>query len=228
MSREAISKTTMPKITPSQNKKIYDDWFNALSIYEKYKREHFLKRNGPLLTGVYFKPMYGGEHYVPVFHTHSLMTPFPVISLNCPKALQNSKNVTESISFSRHEKQLEKLVLDFKTQCPVAFEEELNFNIVMEFYEDYIHNSIEFPLQAMTDSVLLSFWCNDGMSCENKINKYSVIIDSWPENAQKRFGGAEQWAKDVRQLMNMDSLNATITSELAKFKLESLQDYKII
>nr|WP_050571265.1 hypothetical protein [Cronobacter dublinensis] len=123
---------------------------------------------------------------------------------------------------------MEKLVIDFKTQCPVAFEEELNFNMVMEFYDDYIHNSIEFPLQAMTDSVLLSFWCNDGMSCENKITKYSVIIDSWPENAQKRFGGVEQWEKDVRQLMNMDSLNATITSELAKFKLESLQDYKII
>ncbi len=118
--------------------------------------------------------------------------------------------------------------MDFKTQCPVAFEKELKFNIIMEFYDDYIHNSIEFPLQAMTDSVLLSFWCNDGISCENKITKYSVIIDSWPENAQKRFGGVEQWEKDVRQLMNMDSLNATITSELAKFRLESLQDYKII
>ncbi|EOC1299425.1 hypothetical protein [Cronobacter dublinensis] len=218
----------MKKLTITEQKKITNDWKSHLNIYSSYKPLHLIKRNGPLLTGVYFKPMYGGEHYVPVFHTHSLMTPFPVISINCPKALQNSKNVTESISFSRHEKQLEKLVIDFKTQCPVAFEEELNFNIVMEFYEDYIHNSIEFPLQAMTDSVLLSFWCNDDMSCENKITKYSVIIDSWPETAQKRFGGAEQWAKDVRQLMNMDSLNATITSELAKFKLESLQDYKII
>ncbi|EOL8957526.1 hypothetical protein ACM911_001762 [Cronobacter dublinensis] len=218
----------MKKLTITEQKKITNDWKSHLNIYSSYKPLHLIKRNGPLLTGVYFKPMYGGEHYVPVFHTHSLMTPFPVISINCPKALQNSKNVTESISFSRHEKQLEKLVIDFKTQCPVAFEEELNFNMVMEFYDDYIHNSIEFPLQAMTDSVLLSFWCNDGMSCENKITKYSVIIDSWPENAQKRFGGVEQWEKDVRQLMNMDSLNATITSELAKFKLESLQDYKII
>ncbi|EKY3088661.1 hypothetical protein ACOZZ4_004480 [Cronobacter dublinensis] len=218
----------MKKLTITEQKKITNDWKSHLNIYSSYKPLHLIKRNGPLLTGVYFKPMYGGEHYVPVFHTHSLMTPFPVISINCPKALQNSKNVTESISFSRHEKQLEKLVIDFKTQCPVAFEEELYFNMVMEFYDDYIHNSIEFPLQAMTDSVLLSFWCNDGMSCENKITKYSVIIDSWPENAQKRFGGVEQWEKDVRQLMNMDSLNATITSELAKFKLESLQDYKII
>ncbi len=66
---------------------------------------------------------------------------------------------------------------------------------------------------------------------KNGFNTHVGTKDQWvhrAENAQKRFGGAEQWAKDVRQLMNMDSLNATITSELAKFKLESLQDYKII
>ncbi|WP_426070957.1 hypothetical protein [Janthinobacterium sp. DSP2-3-3] len=71
----------MKKMTATEKKTITQDWKEAIGAYEIYKPLHLLKRNGLLLTGIYLKPVYGEEYYVPVFHTHSLMTPFPVVSL---------------------------------------------------------------------------------------------------------------------------------------------------
>ncbi|WP_145953914.1 hypothetical protein [Paenibacillus bovis] len=176
------------------------------------------------MSGIYLKAVYGGEGYVPVFHTHSLMTPFPVVSLTAPVALTNSKGAEDSIRFVRHTNELNTIISNFRIQCPAAFTQPLTCTIVEQLYNSTIANAIDYPVQTMTDAVLLSLWCNKKEQAEAQIQSYRSIIASWPAAAQKRCGGADRWEADIRSQWNREQITNTIQTELTRFKLDHLQD----
>ncbi|WP_046228005.1 hypothetical protein [Paenibacillus dauci] len=214
----------MKKLTAAAKKKIQFDWQTILYTYKLYRPLHFIKRHGPILLGIYLKPVYGGEGYVPVFHTHSLMTSFPVVSLTAQVALTNSKDVEDSIRFVRHTNELDTIVSKFRVQCPAAFAQPLTCTIIEELYNSTIVNANDYPVQAMTDAVLLSLWCSKEEQAEAQIQSYRSIIARWPAAAQNRFGGSDKWEADIRLQWNREQIINTIQTELIRFKLGHLQD----
>lgn len=218
----------MKPMTTTEKKKITQDWKDALGNYEIYKPMHLIKRNGPVLSGVYLKPVYSGEHYVPVFHTHSLMSPFPAISLSSATTLLNRKGANESISFLRHTQKLQDIVSGFKEQSPYAFIDKLTCSMLGTIYDQDVDTSEIYPANVMKDDVLLLKWCGKESLVESKINKYRAIISQWPEGAKRRFNGEDGWESDVRLQMDIERLKNTVSEELIKFKLIKFTDHGLI
>ncbi|MCU1791219.1 hypothetical protein CUU54_20520 [Pectobacterium polaris] len=218
----------MKLLTTSEKKIILDDWKNALEVYEKYKTLYLIKKNGPVLCGVYLKPVYGGEHYVPIFHTHSMLSQFSALTICTPHSLLNKKMVADSISIKRHKESLQDLVDKFREQCPIAFCGELSFSQLNKLYEDDINTSMIYPDLTMKNHVLLAFWFGYKEMSQQLILRYKEIIKSWPDEAKRRFNGDNAWEEDVRSQMDLDKLNNTANEELAKFKLTKLKDHGLL
>lgn len=218
----------MKVLTATEKKSILSDWENSLNVYDKYKSLYLIKRNGPVLCGVYLKPVYGGEHYVPVFHTHSMLSAFPVVTMCTPHVLLNKKGVDDSISFKRHNESFQDIIERFKGQCPVAFIGELSFGMLNDLYEYDVKTSSIYPELTMRSHVLLAFWFGYSEKSLQLISYYKEIIKSWPDDVKRRFGGDDGWEKNVRSQMDMESLNNTVNKELAKFKMTKLKDYGLL
>ena len=218
----------MKKMTAAEKKAITQDWKEVTGTYEIYKPLHLLKRNGPLLTGIYLKPVYGEEHYVPVFHTHSLMTSFPVVSLVAPTSLLNSKGVEESISPLRHSNKFEALVECFRSQCPTAFLDTIACTTLDSIYQTTVAGRDNFPVQAMTDNILLLAWCEKSAMAHERIEHYKSILQGWPEGVTQRVGGAAGWEREVKTLMAPEHLEHSVAQELKKFKLSHFPDHSLV
>lgn len=217
----------MKKMTATEKKAITQDWKEAIGAYEIYKPLHLLKRNGPLLTGIYLQPVYGEEHYVPVFHTHSLMTPFPVVSLATPSPLLNGKGVDESISPLRHSTKFDELVERFGLQCPTAFLNTLTCSTLDTLYQDAVASAHNFPIQAMTDNVLLLAWCKKEARVAERIAYYKLILQGWPEGVTQHVGGPTGWELEIKTLLEPQRLVESVTQELKKFKLSHFPDHSL-
>ncbi|WPP39747.1 hypothetical protein SK066_14065 [Paenibacillus hunanensis] len=218
----------MKKLTTAAKNRIARDWSEVLSDYTIIKPLHWVKRYGPLLIGVYMKPVYGGEHYVPIVHTHSLMTVFPVISLVCPLPMYDARGREESISFIRHSQEFQYIAAAFRSQYSAILTEPITYAAMQQWYDASIRSATDYPVQAMTDAVLLSWWCNEMQQAEALILSYSAMIAIWPAAASTRFGGSAGWEQRVRAQANHEQLHHTATAELTKFKLDTLQDYGLI
>ncbi|ACX89998.1 hypothetical protein Pecwa_4284 [Pectobacterium parmentieri WPP163] len=218
----------MKLLTTSDKKIILDDWKNALGVYEEYKMLYLIKRNGPVLCGVYLKSVSHYKYYVPEFHTHSLLSSSPAIVLETSSSLLNHKNVEDAISFLRHSTKLQELVDKFRDQCPIAFCNELLFSQLNKLYEDDINTSVIYPAHTMKNHVLLAFWFGYTEKSQQLLLRYKDIIKSWPDEAKRRFDEDDAWEQDVRSQMDFDKLHNTVNDELAKFKLTKLKDYGLL
>lgn len=151
----------MSKLTSTEKTSITRDWQQALPFYQKYKPLHLVKRNGPVLTGIYLSPIYGGEHYCPVFHVHSLLNPFPVVSVSAGTDMLTTKGVRESISPSRHAKDFQSLLANFLSQAPLAGQGSLSVAEVRALYEKAVSAAREDTEALAQDEALLEAWCRD-------------------------------------------------------------------
>ncbi|CAI3944670.1 unnamed protein product [Commensalibacter communis] len=219
----------LKRLTASEKKIITSDWKSVLKNYQNYKTLHLIKRNGPILTGVYLQPVYAGEHYVPVFHTHSLMTVAPTIGLNSLICLKGKKGANESISVLRHASEFEKLVSAFKKQVPLAFLKELHCQALDQHYQHFIATDKVYSIHVMTENILFLFWCRyERCAIGQRMSKYKFIIQQWPNAAKIRFHDEQGWGRSVHSLMSMDRLQENVQNKLFKFKLVYTEDSGLV
>jgi hypothetical protein len=218
----------MNKLTRTEKKEITKDWSGLLREYGLYQPLHFLKRNGPILTGVYLQPVSAGCKYRPQFHIHSLMKPFSDISLSPIFPLINKKNASISISYKRHCDEFDQIALEFKSQLPEAFIGRIDCKTIDKLYNRSISNDVGYPYNDMRDHILLLYWCGYDSLAEENIKKYKGMIKSWPEGVITKVNGEDGWEHDVRELMDMKTIDNTISAEIDKFNLTKFQDYGLI
>ncbi|ECI4153373.1 hypothetical protein HAY47_004578 [Salmonella enterica] len=218
----------MNKISRIEKKEITRDWGNLLKDYTLYKSSCFIKRNGPILTGIYLRPSDAGYRYTPQFHLHSLLKPSSFITLSPVFSLCNKKNVADAISYRRHCNEFEQIALEFKTQFSEAFIKRADCKIIDEIYNRSKYQYVGYPYNEMTEHVILLYWCGYESLVEEKIKEYKNRIQQWPEAVILNINGESGWESNVRELMDINKMNNTINEELNKLKLTKLQDYGLI
>ncbi|GKX60223.1 hypothetical protein [Leminorella grimontii] len=218
----------MNKLSSKEKKEITRDWSALLKCYTLYKPLCFLKKNGPILTGVYLKPIYAGCNYTPQFHLHSLLKPFPTITLSPVFSLLNKKGAADSISYKRHCNEFNQISLEFESQFSEALIEGIDCKTIDNIYNRSISDDIGYPYHAMTEHILLLYWCGYDSIVEENIIKYKNMIKSWPEAAIMKVNGEDGWEDNVRELMDMKKMNDTINEETTKLKLTKFLDYGLI
>ncbi|WP_099223409.1 hypothetical protein [Listeria costaricensis] len=217
----------MKKMTAAEKNKIMKDWLSNFSGYEKYKPLHLIKRNGPILTGIYLQPVMRGEMYCPIFHTHSLLVPSDgVLSLCCASSLLNKKGAREAISPLRHEAQLNEIIEAFVIQEPLSTKREIDFYNLNEFYLAFIRKTKQPFMDAMYGMVLTAYYFNKLDLFEKNILFCKNIISSWPADVQASVGG-DEWEHKIRTMADHEKLKKTFENELYSLGLEKMYDFCI-
>lgn len=175
------------KLTQKDKYKITSDWQKVYPTYQKYKNLQLLKRYGPLLFGIYLKPVYGEEHYVPVFFIHSLLSNKDTISLNAQHALLNQKNVEDSISLTRHNKEINQLSTRIAQQVLLLTDEHVNFYSIQKYYKEFIQTEAGHPIYAIIDYLLFLEWSNKKDIFDQEFIFYDSLIKKFPNEFRILF-----------------------------------------
>lgn len=207
--------------------KITTDWLQLFPDFIKYKTMHIIKRNGCFLSGLQFESL-SSQRYRVCFHLYNLMVDLdiPTIPLISATYLLNKKGAINSFSMQEHEGNLKSIVNELYNQVPILTKKQL-MNSDLITYMNGIKN-IFYDKTTLTDIVLLNYYCGNNEQAENEIEKGKKIISGWPERVTIDYGSAKGWEKEVRELMNMELLSATIERQLQKFKLDKIADYQLI
>lgn len=207
--------------------RITTDWLNLFPDFAKYKTMHIIKRNGCFLSGLQFESL-SSQRYRVCFHLYNLMVDFdtPTIPLISATHLLNKKGAINSFSMQEHDNNLKVIVNELYNQVPILIKKQLKYSDLIT-YMTGIKNTF-YDKTTLTDIVLLNYYFGNDEQAESEIEKGKIIISDWPERVIYNYGGAKGWEKEVRKLMNMDILNATMENQLQKFKLDKLTDYQLV
>ena len=215
-------------MTEKLNKnKITTDWLNLFPDFAKYKTMHLIKRNGCFLSGLQFESL-SSQRYRVCFHLYNLMVDvnIPTIPLVSATHLLNKKGAINSFSMEEHDSSLEVIVNELYSQVPLITKKILK-NSDLITYMKGIRN-IFYDKTTLTDIVLLNYYYGNHEQAESEIENGKRIIFDWPVRVTWDYGGAKGWEKEVRGLMNIEALNATIENQLQKFGLNKLTNFHII
>lgn len=215
-------------IEKKDRKQITKDWLMFFPEFCEYKTMHILRRNGPFLCGIHLQTYSSNEYYDVIFHIQNLMVHFPVIYFGTPSFLLNDKGAKEGISLVRHREEIEDITLRLKKEIKLLDSQQIELDDLVAYINKSVEQSAIYPDDSLRDTTLSLFWFGKKDKAEKELMRAKELIGTWPENVTRRFNGVEGWEKQVRELMNMDVLNATIENQLQKFKLDKLTDYRLV
>lgn len=215
-------------IEKKDRKQITKDWLMFFPEFCEYKTMHILRRNGPFLCGIHLQTYSSNEYYDVIFHIQNLMVHFPVIYFGTPSFLLNAKGAKEGISLVRHREEIEDITLRLKKEIKLLDSQQIELDDLIAYIHKSVKQSAIYPDDSLRDTILSLFWFGKKDKAEKELMRAKELIGTWPENVTQRFNGVEGWEKQVRELMNMDVLNATIENQLHKFKLDKLTDYRLV
>lgn len=213
------------KLTKIDKYKITRDWQSAYPNYQKYKNLQLLKRYGPLLFGIYLKPVYGEEHYVPVFFINSLLTKMNALSINVHQPLLNQKKVEDSISLLRHNKNFDNISTLFTQQVPLLSDDHVNFHSIQKYYKDFIKAESGYPIYAIMDYLLFLLWCDKKEFFEQELTYYYEFIKTFPYEFQKLFRANFEKLPDNYSSMHVKEI---IKDNVIRFKLLDIAENLIV
>ncbi|MDR2690676.1 MAG: hypothetical protein LBB76_13105, partial [Azoarcus sp.] len=166
----------MKLLTATEKRAIARDWKNALQFYEVPKSMWLVKRNGPILTGVYLARSDGGTRYSPEFYIHPLWRKFPCVSLDCQKPLMLPNGVRDAFTYLGHQSKFDEIIERFRHQCPYAFVDQISSTILEDILNHNIATSEIWPVESFMDSVLCAVYCNKLEEVEDRIDKCKRVL----------------------------------------------------
>jgi len=205
------------KITQANKKKITSDWNNLFPSLAIYKPMHLMNRLGPLLVGIILEVKSGKTDYIPTYHVHSLMRPFPAISLTLETTLNYVK-------LEWHDSKFHKLAQLMKENALIPFEGDIHLKTVLLGYKKHLlKSSIPCQPHEYEDMALISAWCNNKSEVKNSLEFAEMNMKKWPTNVLKRIGGIESWINSVKEkTIDIDTLKSIVDKQIVELKVEGL------
>jgi hypothetical protein len=215
-------------IEKKDRKQITKDWLSFFTGFSEYKPMHLIRRNGVFLCGIHLQTHSGNWDYEMIFHIYNLMIDFPVISLSSDTFLLNHKGARDGATLSQHKEGFSNYAERLKQQVSLLQKDAVSCDELVAYIKETVNNSIGYPAESLRDIVLALFWCGKLKDAEKEISNSRKIISRWDNTVTQRFGGVDGWEKQVRELMNINTLKSTMEKQLQKFKLTNYYDYQLL
>lgn len=217
----------MKSLSASEKKRVLKDWANVLPAMAPLKSMQLVKRNGPVLTGLYLNPVSSG--YNVQFYVHALLTAFPTVTVGCDIALLGRHDMAESISIKRHSEQFSDIVEKFRQQCPQAFEAALGSTLLGQQIGRYIDSHpFNYPFQDMLNHALLFAWCGRDDEARRQAQTHAATISAWPADIKEQMGDEHGFLAQFEQASAPDHLRQMVESQLLEHKLDGLPDHGLL
>jgi hypothetical protein len=214
----------MKKLSASDKKRVIKDWASVLPSMSPLKSMQLVKRNGPVVSGLYLDPTSSG--FTVHYYVHALLTAFPIVTVGCDVALRDAHGMEENVSLKRHTEQFADIVDGFRQQCPQAFEDALSCSTLdrqMAFYID--NNPFNYPFQDMLNHALLFAWCGRDDDARRQAEAHAATIAAWPADIKEQMGDEQAFLAQFEQARHPDHLRQVVESELLAHQLDGLPDH---
>lgn len=217
------------KLGAAEKRNITADWQREFPVLATYKPMWLLKRHGPLLVGLMLDRDSSNELYIPTFHVHNLLAPFPSISLsliyNAPGEKQ--PRMARQIRVDRHESAYLDVVAFFKKATPELDAVDLSLSRAIQLHFDFVREKRDYAVakrcwSLFCDVALLAAWGGHDAYARDCIDGASFLMREWnlPFNVS-------EWAATVRDLARPEVMQETLASEIAKHKLGRLPAFDL-
>lgn len=207
------------KISFGDKKRITIDWQHVFPSLGIYKPMHLLNRIGPLLVGILLEVKSGNESYIPTFHVHCLLQPFPTVSLGLVTTINR-----EYVHLEWHEKKYLDLAERMKKAALIPFEGDLDLGNIIDGFSKYAAKPT-FPYQpeVYEDIILICAWCGNEKGVQNGLRLAESHMKQWPENVLGRMGGLKNWQNSVEEkAQNREELHRICEQQIIELKVDKL------
>lgn len=210
-------------------RKITKDWESFFPDFKRHAIMHIIRRNGPFFCGISLRTTSAKKDYQPEFHvTNQMVQGYGTKLLTALGYAVNSRGIKDYVVFARNEKEWTISAERLKQHIKLLQQPVIELNDLVSYIKSVAYREYSWEFAALRDIVLAYFWFDKKDKAEKELIRAKEFIATWPENATRRFNGAEGWEKQVRELMNRDLLQKTVEEEIIKHKLEKYQDYGFI
>jgi len=220
------------KIGTKEKRQITKDWLSYFSEFGELKPMHLIRRNGAFLCGIYLQTYTSKVDYEPLFHISNLMVDSdnnaPSMSLGGITNLLNRKGARDRVRYIWHKEQFESYAERLKQQVSLLQKNTFDCEELVSYIKIARERFFDYSVYDFENIVLALFWCGKVTEAEKELESVKKIISQWSEDTWViRHLGVEGWEQQVRQLMNMDTLKATVESQLQKYQLENFPDFQL-
>lgn len=188
-----------------------------------------MKRNGPALTGICLDRTTANDCYIPVFHVHNLLWPWPSVTLTLYHAVPDERQprLKREIPVDRHQMMFEAAAESLKRQAPEILLTGTGFRRLLQMYNEYIESQrnpaiSRYPVNLFRDVILLAFWAGYHDYAMGLLAAAAAVVESLPQ--QQTDPGA--WAQAIESELREDRLDSTLNAELHKHKLGNVPEYE--
>jgi hypothetical protein len=212
------------KLGAAEKRNITADWQRAFPALAAYKPMWLLKRHGPLLVGLMLDRDSSNELYIPTFHVHNLLAPSSaiVLSLACTAPGEKQPRMARKIRVDRHEGAYLDAVEFFKKATPELDAPDLSLSRVIQLHFDFVREKRDYAIakrcwNIFRDVALLAAWGGHDAYARDAIDGASRLMSQWDLPFD-----VPEWSAMVHDLARPEVMQATLSAEIAKHKLEKL------
>lgn len=217
-------------LTRKAKEQITSDWQRLFPHLGVWKPMSLLRRNGPLLVGIWLDRTRSNDRYVPLFHVHNLIRPCANIVLGLCQgvAVDGRPGMRQEIRVVDHPASFASAADRLAKQVPLVAQRDVTFSDVLSLYRRFLEARVDpalarFPLALYSDEILLSAWAGDRTRAESCLRLASERMATWPEHEVQ----LESWRSRMLELMPRETQEASVKAEIARHGLASIPFYEL-
>lgn len=219
----------MKKFKKADRERFMSDWLKCLPAMRVERSMSLMKRNGPILVGVYLRENRGNDNYAVVPHIHSLLRPTDFITLTLAYPLMNRKNTyQEAFTVDSHNKGFLDACESLRRQTLFPLGESLSIEEVIHAYDTAIERNLVLDSREMLFEDILSLlsWCGRIAEAEKRYADYVRTMSDWDEWMFRREGGRLAFFDKLGQILeDPDRLRVIYEEQVKLLKVDKLPDY---
>ncbi len=216
------------KFKKSNRERFMSDWRKCLPAMREYKSMVLMKRNGPILTGIYLQENRSNDKYIVIPHAHSLLHKSDSVSLNLYYPLKNIRNTyQDDFTIKSHGREFPDACKRLHAQTLFPLGEDLSLSQILRAYKIYIDRKISFITISMyIDPVCYLTWCGKIDEAKRMAEKNIKILSDWEDRSFIHEGGRQAFFDYLMGIPEHPEKLREIREEQIKIlKIEKLPDY---
>jgi hypothetical protein len=219
----------MQKFRKADREKIMSDWRACVSSMRLFKSMMLMKRNGPILVGLWLKENRGNTYYTVNPFVHNLLTPTGFVSLKLMYPLKNKRNTyQDDFTLKSHDREFPDACKRLHKQTLFPLTEELTLGQIISAFDLSIERKLTLDSHdhLYEDILRLLTWCGQTVEATKRLPKYIQIMSEWDERLFDRDGGRNTVFDRFYEILEKPKqLEDVYEQQLELLKLKKIPDY---
>lgn len=219
----------MQKFKKADREKFMSDWKSCVPAMRRERSMSLMKRNGPVLVGLYLKENRANTSYKVIPHVHSLIRPSDAVSLTLSYPLRNRRNTYhDDFTLKSHDREFPEACKRLHNQTLFPLTRDLSLAQIVGAYESFIDRNLGVSAPTFLYEDIISFfaWCGKLTEAKKRLGEYTKIMNDWEEWVFRQVGGKIAFFDRLVEIVEEpNKLEYICEQQIEIHKLKNIPDY---